>query len=154
MSEELTLREAIPIDAAKLISFLKKASQQSDFIVFEDLKNLTVKTEERSLDAIYQSKVDELMVAVFDEEIIGYCRIEAKDDGQAELGIVVDKDFWNNGIASYLIEDTLDWIASSPLRKVFLEVYKNNPVAIHIYQKYGFATELTKDKTLIMSKMV
>lgn len=154
MSEELTLREAIPSDAAKLISFLKKASQQSDFIVFEDLKDLTVESEEKSLDAIYQSKIDELMVAVFDEDIIGYCRIEAKDSEQAELGIVVDKDFWNNGIASYLIEDTLDWVGSSPLKKIFLEVYKNNSVAIHIYQKYGFTTGLTKDKTLIMSKMV
>lgn len=154
MSEELTLRETIPNDASKLINFLKKVSQQSDFIIFEDLKDLTVDNERESLDAIYQSKVDELMVAIFDEDIIGYCRIEAKDDEQAELGIVVDKDFWNNGIGSYLIEDILDWVKSSPLKKIFLEVYKNNPVAIHIYQKYGFATELTKDKTLIMSKMV
>ncbi|HIY92182.1 GNAT family N-acetyltransferase [Companilactobacillus sp. HBUAS56275] len=154
MSEELTLREAIPSDAKNLIDFLKKVSQQSDFIVFDDLKNLTSEKEEQSLDQIYQSKVDELMVAVFDEEIIGYCRIEASDDQKAELGVVIDKDFWNNGIASYLIEDILDWAKSSPLKQVFLEVYKNNPAAIHIYQKYGFTTELTKDETLIMSRMV
>lgn len=122
MSEELTLRESIPNDASKLIKFLKKVSQQSDFIIFEDLKDLTVDNERESLDAIYQSKVDELMVAIFDEDIIGYCRIEAKDDEQAELGIVVDKDFWNNGIGSYLIEDILDWVKSSPLKKIFLEV--------------------------------
>lgn len=153
MSEELTLREAIPSDALQLINFLKRVSQQSDFIIFDDLDGLTLEKEEQSLAEIYQSKVDELMVAIFDGEIIGYCRIEAKDD-QAELGVVVDKDFWNNGIASYLMEDTIDWSISSPLKKIFLEVYKNNPAAIHIYQKYGFATESIKEKTLIMSKMV
>lgn len=45
-------------------------------------------------------------------------------------------------------------IKFAPLKKIFLEVYKNNSAAIHIYQKYGFTTELTKDKTIVMSKMV
>lgn len=154
MSEQLVLREAVPNDANNLIDFLKKVSQQSDFIVFDDLTNLTIEKERQSLNDIYQSRFDELMVAIFDQKIVGYCRIEKIDEQRAELGVVVDQEFWNNGIASYLIEDNLDWAKDSPLKKIILEVYKNNPAAIHIYQKYGFTTELTKEKTLLMSKMV
>lgn len=154
MSEELKLREAIPQDAESLLIFLKKASQQSDFISFDDMKDVTVADESIALDAIYQSKYNELIVAVFDDQIIGYCRLENGDDDKAEFGVVVDKEFWNNGIASYLLEDALDWAVDSPLKEVFLEVYKNNTVAIHLYQKYGFTTESENEKTLIMKKMV
>lgn len=154
MSQQLKLREAVPKDAQNLLFFLKKASQQSDFISFDDMKDVTVQDEEIALDAIFQSQYDELIVAVLEDEIIGYCRLENIDDQKAEFGVVVDKDFWNNGIASFLLEEAIDWSSGSPLEKLILEVYKNNPAAIHIYQKYGFTTELTKDKTLVMSKMV
>ncbi|WP_278552993.1 GNAT family N-acetyltransferase [Companilactobacillus farciminis] len=154
MSQQLKLREAVPKDAQNLLNFLKKASQQSDFISFDDMKDVTVQDEEIALDAIFQSQYDELIVAVLEDEIIGYCRLENIDDQKAEFGVVVDKDFWNNGIASFLLEEAIDWSSGSPLEKLILEVYKNNPAAIHIYQKYGFTTELTKDKTLVMSKMV
>ncbi|WP_368790767.1 GNAT family N-acetyltransferase [Companilactobacillus farciminis] len=154
MSQQLKLREAVPKDAQSLLVFLKKASQQSDFISFDDMKDVTVQDEEIALDAIFQSQYDELIVAVLEDEIIGYCRLENIDDQKAEFGVVVDKDFWNNGIASFLLEEAIDWSSGSPLEKLILEVYKNNPAAIHIYQKYGFTTELTKDKTLVMSKMV
>lgn len=154
MSQQLKLREAVPKDAQNLLNFLKKASQQSDFISFDDMKDITVQDEEIALDAIFQSQYDELIVAVLEDEIIGYCRLENIDDQKAEFGVVVDKDFWNNGIASFLLEEAIDWSSGSPLEKLILEVYKNNPAAIHIYQKYGFTTELTKDKTLVMSKMV
>ena len=115
---------------------------------------MTEEAEESSLAEIYNSEFDELMVAILDEEVIGFARLENVDDQKAEFGVVVDKEFWNNGIASYLIEDILDWAKESPLTKVFLEVYKNNPAAIHIYQKYGFTTELEKETTLVMGKMV
>ncbi|APX72373.1 GNAT family N-acetyltransferase [Companilactobacillus allii] len=154
MSEQLILREAIPDDAEKLLEFLKLASKQSDFIKHDSLDEVTIDQEKNSLDIIYNSDDNELVVAIFDDEIIGFCRLENSDKEIAELGVVVDKDFWGNGIGSYLIEDALNWAKESSLKKVFLEVYKNNPVAIHIYHKYGFTTESEKHETLIMEKMV
>ncbi len=154
MSEQLILREAIPDDAVELLEFLKKASQQTDFIEFDDIKNVTAEQESDSLAEIFHSKVDELMVAILDDKVIGYCRIENSDDDKAEFGVVVDQEFWNNGIASYLLEDALNWAIDSPLSKIYLEVYKNNSAAIHVYQKAGFITELTKKETLIMGKNV
>lgn len=154
MSAELKLREAIPEDADELLAFLKKTSQQSDFISFADMQDVTVENEAIALDAIYQSVYDEIVLAIFDGQIVGYYRLEKSDEQKAEFGVVVDKDYWNNGIASFLLEDAIDWAMDSPLKKLFLEVYKNNSIAIHIYQKYGFTTELEKEKTFVMEKMV
>ena len=67
MSQQLKLREAVPTDAQNLLIFLKKASQQSDFISFDDMKDVSIQDEEIALDAIFQSQYDELIVAVLED---------------------------------------------------------------------------------------
>ena len=58
------------------------------------------------------------------------------------LGIAVHPDFWGRGIGNALMRAALDladnWLC---LRRVALEVYVDNPVAIHLYEKYGFEIE-------------
>lgn len=153
MSEQLTIREAVASDAKLLLEFLARASKQSDFIEYKDLENVSITDEETSLDLISESDFDEIFVAVFDDTIVGFCRLEKRSDAESEYGVVVEKDFWNNNIASYLTEEAIDWARHAPIEKISLEVYKNNPVAIHLYEKFGFKTELEKDKTLIMKIM-
>ena len=154
MSDQLKLREAIPADAKSLLDFLKKASQQSDFIIFDDIKDVSVQVEADSLAEIFDSVTDELIVAQLDDQIIGFCRLEKVSAQEAEFGVVVDKEFWHNGIATYLLEDAMDWAAESELQTISLEVYKDNSVAIHLYQKFGFTIESETEKTYQMKKMV
>lgn len=154
MSEELVIREAIPDDAAKLIDFLKRASHESTFIEHESLDDVSVSDEMNSLDQIYNSPQDELMIAILGDDIIGFTRLEQVDEYTSELGIVVEKALWNQGVGSYLMEDILAFAKESPISKVNLEVYQKNPAAIHLYEKHGFTTRSKKAKTLIMEKMV
>ncbi|MFD1472935.1 GNAT family N-acetyltransferase [Companilactobacillus mishanensis] len=154
MSDQLTIREAIPDDSEMLIDFLNRVSDQSDFIEHDSIKNLSVEQERESLDEIYESELDELMIAIFENQIIGFSRLEKIDKASSEFGIVVDKDFWHQGIGSYLTEEMLEWSKSAPIKKVTLEVYKNNPAAIQLYKKYGFTTRSRSKKTQIMEKMV
>ncbi|MQS51949.1 GNAT family N-acetyltransferase [Companilactobacillus mishanensis] len=154
MSDQLTIREAIPDDSEMLIGFLNRVSDQSDFIEHDSIKNLSVEQERESLDEIYESELDELMIAIFENQIIGFSRLEKIDKASSEFGIVVDKDFWHQGIGSYLTEEMLEWSKSAPIKKVTLEVYKNNPAAIQLYKKYGFTTRSRSKKTQIMEKMV
>lgn len=154
MSDELVLREAIPTDAEKLIDFLKRASKESTFIEHESLQNVTVDDERISLDEIYNSPNDELILAILGDDIIGFTRLEKIDQYESELGIVVEKDLWNQGVGSFLMEDVLAYAQESPISKVSLEVYKKNPAAIHLYKKHGFTTRSQKAKTFIMERMV
>lgn len=154
MSEELIIREAIPDDAQRLIDFLKKASHESTFIEHESLNNVTIEDEQISLDQIYNSPQDELMIAILGDAIVGFTRLEMVDEYTSELGIVVEQALWNQGVGSYLMEDILAFAKESPISKVTLEVYKKNPAAIHLYKKHGFTTRVKKSKTFIMEKMV
>ncbi len=60
------------------------------------------------------------------------------------LGMMVDHDYWGLGIGSQLMAAILDitdnWLG---LTRVELEVNTDNPAAIHIYEKFGFAIEGT-----------
>lgn len=154
MSEQLVIREAVPKDAQQLLNFLNRVSQESDFIEHDSTRHVTKADEELSLDAIYNSAHDELIIAKLGPDIIGFSRLEKFSVTESEYGIVVEKAFWNQGVGSYLTEDILAYAKESPIKKVSLEVYKNNPAAIHLYQKHGFTTRSERKNTIIMEKMV
>jgi putative acetyltransferase len=57
----------------------------------------------------------------------------------------VHPDYWNRGVGSTLLATIVDladnWLN---LERLELQVNADNPAAIHLYQKFGFATEGTR----------
>ncbi|WP_099974495.1 GNAT family N-acetyltransferase [Lactobacillus terrae] len=156
MTEQLTLREAIPDDAANLIAFLKKVADESEFIEFESsLRFLTVEEEKIELDRIYNSTQDNIFLAIFEGDIVGFARVAHADDKSSEFGVVVTEEFSGNNIASYLTEDAINWSTDSKdINELTIEVYRDNSVAIHIYEKYGFSVESETEETIFMKRLV
>lgn len=62
-----------------------------------------------------------------------------------DVDIIVHPDHWNTGVGTALMRAILDladnWFN---LLRVELEVLANNPAAIHLYEKFGFELEGTK----------
>lgn len=60
------------------------------------------------------------------------------------LGMMVHPDFQNQGVGSALMEAAVElaekWLN---LSRLDLQVYTDNPAAIHLYQKFGFQIEGT-----------
>ena len=62
--------------------------------------------------------------------------------GTAYFGIVIgEKDCWGRGLATEALRLMLRRAAALRLRKVLLEVAADNPRAVALYQRAGFATE-------------
>ncbi|MCB9444453.1 MAG: GNAT family N-acetyltransferase [Ardenticatenaceae bacterium] len=61
------------------------------------------------------------------------------------FGLMVHADYWGKGIGSALTASALDladnWLG---LMRLELEVFADNPAAIHIYEKFGFEIEGTR----------
>ena len=62
--------------------------------------------------------------------------------GEAELNrIAVLKQYRNQGIAAFLIEQSFEFLKSKDCYRVVLEVRSLNKPAIELYKKYGFQTD-------------
>lgn len=148
MSDELTIREAIPDDAQNLLDFFNKIKNYPNIEISTD--TISVDIERDSIARIFDSPRNNLLLAINDGNIIGYCRIESKA-ASGELGIVIDQDFWRLGVGSELIIDTLDWFYNySSLDQIWLEVFKNNAAAIALYDKFNFEFVKDNEETQIM----
>ncbi|KAA3662098.1 MAG: GNAT family N-acetyltransferase [Chloroflexi bacterium] len=89
------------------------------------------------------------LVALVADEVVGnivlWQNSSPRQSHIGHLGMMVDPAYWGMRIGSQLMDAILDiadnWLN---LKRVELEVNTDNPAAVHLYQKFGFAIEGTK----------
>lgn len=168
---EVTIRPAIPDDAAELLRFFKEEVIPCDFLETDEF---TADVPERLLASelgdIYESTTNLLLLALAGQQIIGYLRIESPASYQrghvGELGIIVAQDYRRQGLGSILMSEALDWVATeSKLIRIELFVQKRNLAAQKMYQQFNFKPEGELPKsfrsatgelltTILMSRLV
>jgi ribosomal-protein-alanine N-acetyltransferase len=78
------------------------------------------------------------LVAVFDEEVVGYACIYIVV-GEVQIGnIAVAFDFRKRGVAKMLMNEILRITDEQNCNSVFLEVRESNMAAQELYNSYGF----------------
>ena len=94
------------------------------------------------------------LVAVVDEQIVGYSRCEGNDlkrsTHKVEFGVGVLKEYWGYAIGKNLLKESISWADSIGIKKITLNVLETNERAIKLYSKLGFEIEgkLKNDKIL------
>lgn len=148
---DVQIREAQPDDAPAIIQFLREASQESDAILVTGLDHLTNANEADNLATIQRSRDCEVVTALYAGRVIGIGTVMVKGEqqGTGELGVVVEREYWHNGIGSALLDIMIDWYQNgSSLNQLVLDVFADNQRAISLYQHYGFvATSRGKTRT-------
>lgn len=149
MGEELdlTIREAIPEDAAELLKMTRQIGRETEFLVMDEKGiNLPEELLAIQLEDIYESPNNTLFVALLGEQIIGTASLKGSNEKRiahiAELGISILKDYWGMGLGSVLMEELLIWAQESQtVYRIELTVQEQNTTAIHLYEKFGFQKE-------------
>lgn len=108
---------------------------------FDDFWNENILKNELENSASYY------IVCRLDEKIVGFAGLNFILDEAHISNIVVKKTHRNQKIGSKLLENLIKK-AKSTSSLITLEVSEENPVAIHIYKKYGFETVRKKKKIL------
>ncbi|MCB8990419.1 MAG: GNAT family N-acetyltransferase [Ardenticatenaceae bacterium] len=88
-------------------------------------------------------------VAEVDGKVVGSCGLTQFLNPRVrhigKLGLMVHADYWGQGVGSALMAAQMNladhWLN---LHRVQLDVLTDNPAAIHLYEKFGFAIEGTK----------
>ena len=70
--------------------------------------------------------------------IVGYAGISFVLDIADLLSIVVDKNNTRRGIASLMLENTIDYCQKNGIKEIILEVRESNTSAQSLYSKYDF----------------
>ena len=77
------------------------------------------------------------------EEIVGMVTVMVLDHQPTtgELGVVVRKKYWRNGIGRLLVDEAEYWFNTySSLENLILTVFEDNIPAINLYQQLHFVT--------------
>lgn len=138
------LREAQPNDSKQIIEHTKICGSETDNMSYgsEGLQ-ISVEEEERFLENLLNSNNQIMLVAEVNGVIVGTANYSTSNvkrlSHRGSIGLCVQKKFWNQGIATSLLEYLIRFGREEAKAKIIsLGVRSDNEPAIHLYKKFGF----------------
>lgn len=78
------------------------------------------------------------VVATLDDDVVGHAAYAPRDAAVPEMLVYVDPDHHGRGLGTELTKHVLAYAASDGCDGVALDVSRDNPAAIHVYDSLGF----------------
>lgn len=147
--QEVIVEEAQLSDAKALVDLLSQVSQETDFVVAETI--LSQEDMEIFLERHLESVNEICLVVRVGKELAGVLNVSSTSSPQTnhigDIFIAVQEKYWGYGLGSLLMEVALDWACHKPvIRRLELTVQDRNSRAVHLYEKFGFKIEATKER--------
>ena len=140
--EHIEIRETMPVDAEKLIAYLKKVGAETDNLTFgKEGLSVTVEQEKAYLTQVHEEQRSVHYSVWKEGELIAdgsLSGLPRRMSHYAELGLSVIKAQWNQGIGGRLLDELIAYARQASIEIIRLEVRSDNAGAIHLYEKYGF----------------
>ncbi|MDZ4197378.1 MAG: GNAT family N-acetyltransferase [Candidatus Izemoplasmatales bacterium] len=140
----LTIRTPNRNDAVVMLDYLQIVGGETDHLTFgKEGHPFTIQEEEVFLDSLANSTTMIMLIGLIDNLIVGSVSLAGTNRQRLrhsmELGVSVRKDFWNQGIASFLILESIQEAKRlGYIEQITLKVSTNNHQAIRLYEKLGF----------------
>jgi ribosomal protein S18 acetylase RimI-like enzyme len=85
--------------------------------------------------------LDGALVAVADDDIVGWMHVAQTPFGFGEIGMLVARDWRGRGVGSALLAAAIELARKRGMHKLSLSVFAHNTAAIALYVKFGFVEE-------------
>ncbi|MGN1280027.1 MAG: GNAT family N-acetyltransferase [Limosilactobacillus sp.] len=141
MAEQVEIKLATADDAPAVLEFLRQAATETDAVLIPHLDQVSVEQERQNLETINRFADCVVMLAMLDNQPIGIVTVMVLGERPTagELGVVVAKKYWRNGIGRLLVEEAEYWFENySSLSSLVLSVFATNKPAIALYQRCHF----------------
>jgi len=142
--EQVTIRAAVPEDAAALIGAISAYVRDSPSLLLtpEEFKP-GLEQEQEWIRSFAASGNSLLLVALWKEQIIGNIDLTGsprkKLQHTAVVGMGMLKEWRNQGLGTALLQAAIDWAIAHPvLEQLWLQVFHDNAAAIALYSRCGF----------------
>jgi RimJ/RimL family protein N-acetyltransferase len=154
-NQPFLIREALPGDAAGLIAYVRALADEPG--IHLELSpgefNYTIDQERQFLAEYAKAENSIFLIADAAGTIAGNLNLHGgrrqANRHVATLGMAVTKGWRNKGVGNQLLQHAITWAGQNPIvKKVELNVFVENAVAVHLYKKYGFLIEGTRKKAV------
>lgn len=144
----ISLASPTPEDAEALLDYLDCIRRETQFLIWAPADELLTVEQERQWVRDHLESPDAVLIAARHAgQVVGlagasgggrFCRARHR----AELGISLLARWCDRGLGTALMREVVSWTERHPgLCVLRLSVYANNPRAIAVYRKAGFAEE-------------
>ena len=138
-------RVALPEDAKGLLEYNWVVGAETDFLSFgSNAFKITEEREAKFISRFYNSKKDEMLIALDGDKIVANAAIEhnriERYSHRAELSITVLREYWGRGIGTELMHRLIEFSKNVGIEIISLEVRDDNERAKALYKKFGFET--------------
>jgi RimJ/RimL family protein N-acetyltransferase len=151
----LTMCQARPEDAARCIAYVQTLAAEPDIGIGLSAGefNWTEAQEAQFFKEMAEADNALFLIAEADGKIAGLLSLQGgkrkSNHHAATLGITVAKDYRGEGVGTALMHTALELArANRVLKRIELNVFTDNPHAIHLYEKFGFTVEGQRRKAL------
>ena len=150
---ECILRNTGPEDAEATLFHLRQTSGETDYISrYPEEVTLTVEEEEAFLEKVLTDSKSLMIAAVVDGKIVANAAFNCVLDTfkyrhRADLGIAVQQEYWDQGIGTAMLAELIKEAEKVGYEQLELEVDCRNEKAVKLYQKLGFRTYGTRERT-------
>ena len=143
-SKEIQIRSAEISDAENLLKTIKKYIVDSEFIpkLSQEIK-LTIQQEEDWINSFIQKENSLLLIAEYQNEIIGNIDITGSSRAimqhTAVIGMGMLTEWRNFGLGTELMKLSINWAKENRmLELLWLQVYCENELGVNLYRKMNF----------------
>lgn len=141
MADEISIKLATSKDAEQVLRFLRETAMESDAVLIPHLNEVSQTEEARNIDLINQFDDCVMLLAMLEDEIVGMVTVMVLENQPTtgELGVIVRKKYWRNGIGRLLVDEAEYWFNTySSLENLVLTVFEDNVAAIKLYHQLNF----------------
>ena len=149
----LIIRDASPDDASSIVTFVEVLSGQTDYLSFGPGQFGYTEAQERAFIRNCEQSPNALfLIAFIDDALVGILTFVGGERPRVqhagELGLMVPKGHWGNGIGSLLLDTLIRWAEEGGIvTKLNLRVGTRNARAIALYERKGFVIEGTATRS-------
>ena len=141
---ECILRNGEERDGQAALANYILTHEQTDYLLsYPDEKTMTAEQEGRFLQQKTDSETEIEILAEVDGAVAGLAGIESvggrdKIRHRADFGISIDRQYWNLGIGTALMNACVDCARKAGYEQIELSVVAENEPALAMYRKAGF----------------
>ena len=141
---ECILRNGEERDGQAVLANFILTHEQTDYLLsYPDENTMTAEQEGRFLQQKTDSETEIEILAEVDGAVAGLAGIESvggrdKIRHRADFGISIDRQYWNLGIGTALMNACVDCARKAGYEQIELSVVAENEPALAMYRKAGF----------------